>query len=182
VIDPVDWPGVLKRIGGERGMRGQWVKACVGVLIVAGMPASVLVGGTALAGVPGSTSALNLDEKGLALGGYDPVAYFEGGKPVRGREGISASYGGARYLFATAAHRQTFLKEPEKFVPEFGGYCVVGAAFGEKVDVDPTTGQVVNGRLYLNNSRKALDIFNKDMPGIIAKAQDRWPAVKDKAL
>ena len=125
-------------------MRGQWIKALVGVIIVAGVPGSVLISGTALAGVPGSTSALNLDEKGIALQGYDPVAYFEGGKALRGRAAISATYGGARYLFATAAHRKTFLEEPEKFVPEFGGYCVVGAAYGEKVDVDPTTGKVVN--------------------------------------
>jgi len=136
----------------------------------------------ALAGVPGSTSQLNLDVHGVALGGYDPVAYFDKGQPTRGNEKISASYGGARYLFATAAHRSAFLKDPRAYLPEFGGFCVVGTAYGEKVDVDPETGKVVNGHLYLNNSARALEIFDKDPTGTITKAETNWPTVKDKVL
>ena len=134
------------------------------------------------AGVPGSPSQINLDAHGVALGGYDPVVYFDGGKPTHGIATISASYGGARYLFASSEHRRAFLKNPRKYVPEFGGFCVVGTAFGEKVDADPKTGEVVNGKLYLNNNQRALDIFNKDQPGTIAKAKSNWPTVKDKAL
>jgi YHS domain-containing protein len=134
------------------------------------------------AGVPGSRSQINLDAHGLALGGYDPVAYFDSGQPTPGITAIFASYGGARYLFATAEHRSSFLKNPKKYLPEFGGFCVVGTAFGEKVDVDPQTGEVVNGKLYLNNNRRALDIFNKDQSGTITKANGNWPTVKDKAL
>jgi hypothetical protein len=134
------------------------------------------------AGVPGSRSQINLDARSVALGGYDPVAYFDGGKPTPGIPAIFASYGGARYLFATPEHRRTFLKNPRKYVPEFGGFCVVGTAFGEKVDVDPKTGEVVNGKLYLNNNQRALDIFNKNQSGTIAKAKSNWPTVKDKAL
>jgi YHS domain-containing protein len=136
----------------------------------------------ALAGIPGSTSQINLDAHGVALRGYDPVAYFENGRPTRGNEKISASYGGARYLFATAAHRRAFLKDPRAYLPEFGGFCVVGAAFGEKVDTDPETGKVVNGHLYLNNSSRALEIFDKDRTGTITKAEANWPGVKDKPL
>lgn len=136
----------------------------------------------AQAGVKGSTSEVNVDERGVALGGYDPVAYFDSGKPTRGLDKVSASYGGARYLFATAAHRKAFLANPRKYVPEFGGFCATGTAFGEKVDVDPETGKVVNGKLYLNNGPRALQVFNQDTPGIIGKAQVNWPVVKDKAL
>jgi hypothetical protein len=136
----------------------------------------------AKAGVPGSRSQINLDAHSVALGGYDPVAYFDGGKPTHGIPTIFASYAGARYLFATPEHRRTFLKNPRKYVPQFGGFCVVGTAFGEKVDVDPKTGEVVNGKLYLNNNQRALDIFNKDQSGTIAKAKSNWPTVKDKAL
>ncbi len=135
---------------------------------------------SAVAGVPGSTSAINVDAHGLALGGYDPVAYFDTGHPTHGVETISASYGGARYLFASAAHRKTFLGNPKKYVPEFGGFCAVGTSFGEKVDVDPETGKVVKGKLYLNNNPKAQAIFDKDMPGTISRAEHNWPAVKDK--
>ncbi|MBS0422023.1 MAG: hypothetical protein JSR66_30235 [Proteobacteria bacterium] len=136
----------------------------------------------AQAGIPGSTSQINLDAHGVALGGYDPVAYFDQGKPTRGNEKFSASYGGAQYFFATAEHRQTFLKNPRAYLPEFGGFCVVGAAHGSKVDVDPETGKVVNGHLYLNNSARVLEIFNQDRTGNITKAESNWPAVKDKPL
>ena len=152
------------------------------VLWMMALQSGLTVGSPALAGVPGSTLSINLDAHGIALGGYDPVAYFDTGKPIRGIEKISASHGGARYLFATAAHRRTFLKNPAAYVPEFGGFCVVGTAFGEKVDVDPETGKVVQGRLYLNNNPRALEIFNKDPSGTITKAEHNWPSVKDKAL
>ena len=161
-------------------MRNKMSRLLLAALIVMTVQAGLT--DPAQAGIPGSTSQINLDAHGIALGGYDPVAYFESGKPTRGVATISASYGGARYLFATAAHQRIFLKNPRIYVPEFGGFCVVGAAFGEKVDVDPETGQVVNGRLYLNNNPRALEIFNKDRSGTINKAQGNWPTVKDKAL
>jgi len=150
------------------------------VLITA--QASLLATMPADAGVPGSHSPVDVDSHGIALGGYDPVAYFDGGKPTQGIATIFASHGGARYLFATAAHRSDFLKNPEKYLPEFGGFCAVGTAFGEKVDGDPKTGEVVDGKLYLNYNSKALDLFNKDQSGTITKANAKWPAVKDKAF
>lgn len=163
-------------------MFSKYVRPLLLVLAVVTSQFGIIAAHEAQAGVPGSTSPINLDANGVALGGYDPVAYFEGGTPTKGKPGIYASYGGARYFFATAAHRKTFLKDPKKYIPEFGGYCVVGAAFGEKVDVDPHTGKVVNGKLYLNNNQKALEIFDKDREGTITKAQTNWPSVKDKAL
>jgi YHS domain-containing protein len=123
-----------------------------------------------------------LDAQGLALGGYDPVAYFDTGKPMHGKETIEAAYGGARYLFASEDHRKAFLRDPKKYVPEFGGFCAVGTSFGEKVDVDPETGKVVKGKLYLNNSPKAQALFDKDTSGTITRAEHNWPAVKDKPL
>jgi YHS domain-containing protein len=134
------------------------------------------------AGVPGSTSPINVDAQGLALRGYDPVAYFEGGKPNRGTEKLSASYGGARYLFASESHRKLFLQNPKKYIAEYGGFCAVGTSFGEKVDVDPETGKIVNGKLYLNNSPKVQEIFDHDTPNTISRANQNWPTVKDKAL
>ena len=134
------------------------------------------------AGVPGSTSPINVDAQGLALRGYDPVAYFEDGRPTRGVENLSASYRGARYLFASEAHRKLFLENPQKYVPEYGGFCAVGTSFGEKVDVDPKTGKVVNGKLYVNNGPKALGIFDHDTQNTISRANQNWPTVKDKPL
>jgi YHS domain-containing protein len=136
----------------------------------------------ATAGTPGQTSALNVDADGLALGGYDAVAYFETGQPTHGVAAIATTQGGARYLFASEAHRKTFLANPRKYVPEFGGFCAVGTSFGEKVDVDPETGKVVKGKLYLNNSPKVAATFDKDQTGTISRAEHNWPTVKDKPL
>ncbi len=155
-------------------------------LVAAWVAAAALAGPLAVtpafAGVPGSTSSINVDAQGLALGGYDPVAYFDSGKPTRGVETFSASFDGARYLFASDAHRKTFLADPRKYLPEFGGFCAVGTSFGEKVDIDPETGKVVKGKLYVNSGAKAQGIFDKDTSGTITRAEHNWPAVKDKAL
>jgi YHS domain-containing protein len=134
------------------------------------------------AGVPGSTSPINVDAQGLALRGFDPVAYFGGGKPTRGMEKLSASYGGARYLFVSESHRKRFLRNPKKYLPAYGGFCAVGTSFGEKVDVDPETGKIVDGKLYLNNGPKAQEIFDHDTPNTISRANENWPTVKDKVL
>ena len=141
-----------------------------------------LIAPGAQAGVPGSTAAINVDAQGIGLGGYDPVAYFDTGKPTHGMPTLTTTYGGATYFFATAAHRTAFLANPARYVPEFGGYCVVGASFGKKVDIDPETGKVVGGKLYLNNSQRALEIFDRDHKGTIAKAETNWPEVKDAPL
>lgn len=154
-------------------------------LVAAVLSATLLTGVVvtpASAGVPGSTSAINMDARGVALGGYDPVAYFEGAEPTPGVDTISASYEGARYLFASEAHRKTFLANPKKYIPEFGGFCAVGASFGEKADIDPKTGKVVNGKLYVNNSAKVQSIFDKDTSAIITRAEASWSSVKDKPL
>jgi YHS domain-containing protein len=160
----------------------QWLKSSMLSLAVLAAQSGLMAPNEAQAGIPGSTSPINLDAEGIALQGFDPVAYFDGGTPTKGKPAIFASYGGARYLFATEIHRRAFLKDPGKYAPEFGGYCVVGAAYGEKVDVDPETGKVVDGKLYMNNSPKSLAIFQKDEQGTITKAQSRWTSVKDKPL
>jgi YHS domain-containing protein len=149
--------------------------AAAAVLVLA----SPFVSVPALAGTPGSTAAINVDEHGIALAGYDAVAYFDTGKPTHGKEAIVASYGGARYLFASEAHRKTFLGNPQKYIPEFGGFCAVGTSFGEKVDIDPETGKVVNGKLYVNNSPKVAEKFDADQQGTIMRAEQNWPTVKD---
>jgi hypothetical protein len=163
-------------------MRDTIFRTLLALLIVATAQARLVVTMPATAGVPGSHSEVNLDGNGVALGGYDPVAYFDGGTPTLGVDTIFASYGGGRYLFATEAHRSAFLANPKKYLPEFGGFCAVGTSFGSKVDVDPKTGEVVNGKLYLNYNQQVLDIFNKSQSGTIAKAESKWLTVKDKAL
>lgn len=150
-------------------------------LLIMGAPAVALIPTATQAVVPGSTGSVNVDQAGLALRGFDPVAYFETGKPTKGVETIATTFNGARYLFATEAHRQTFLANPAKYVPQFGGFCAVGTSYGEKVDADPETGRVVNGKLYVNYNPKVATLFDKDTAGTITRAEQNWPKLKDKA-
>lgn len=127
-----------------------------------------------------STSAINIDSEGVALRGYDPVAYFTDGRPTKGSEQFQATYDGGRYLFSSAANRGAFLKQPEKFAPAFGGFCAMGAVFGKKLDGDPNFWRIVDGKLYLNVGDHAAKRWVEDVPGNIAKANENWPAIKDK--
>jgi YHS domain-containing protein len=104
----------------------------------------------------------NLGKKGLALSGYDPVAYFPegGGKPTKGSEKIELRHGGVLYRFASAKHRDLFKKKPARFEPAYGGWCAFAMAQGKKVEVDPKSFLVSGGELtvfykgFLNDTRK----------------------------
>ncbi|MFC3677146.1 YHS domain-containing (seleno)protein [Ferrovibrio xuzhouensis] len=126
-----------------------------------------------------TTVALNADENGVMLKGYDPVAYFTDGKALKGSEQFTAEYEGARYNFASAAHKDLFLKDPAKYAPAYGGFCAMGAVFDKKLDGDPTLWRVVDGRLYLNVNADAAKKWADDVPGNIAKANIEWPKIKD---
>ena len=115
--------------------------------------------------------------KSAALSGYDPVAYFTENKPAEGTVEFGSKYKGKQYYFASAEHKEMFDREPEKYVPQYDGYCAFGVAMGQLFDVDPKTGQVIDGKLYVNLNRKILADFNKDAKGYIAEAEKNWPDV-----
>jgi YHS domain-containing protein len=123
---------------------------------------------------------INADPSGLALHGYDPVAYFTEGKPVKGKTDITAEYDSATYRFATAANLAMFQSDPGKYAPQYGGYCAYGTALGKKFDGDPNVWKVVDGKLYLNVNPKVSKLWGKDIPGFIEKADANWPQIKDK--
>lgn len=123
---------------------------------------------------------LNLDKEGVAIQGYDPVAYFTEKKPVKGKPEVYATYKGALYYFATKENKNTFLKEPAKYEPEFGGYCAYGVSKGKLVEIDPAAFQIVNDRLLLQYSLKIRDDFNKDTDGNLTKAKSNWPGLLEK--
>jgi len=135
----------------------------------------------ALAFDPASAREVNLDGQGLALGGYDPVAYFTLGKPVKGAESIVETYNGSRYIFADEEDRALFAKSPGKYVPEFGGFCSYAAAKGYKADADPQAWKIVGGKLYLNYNKEVATTWQADIPGYIHKAEANWPKISSKA-
>ena len=93
------------------------------------------------------THVLNLDSEGYAIERYDPVAYFTEGRPIRGKERLSAEHEGAKYAFSSEDNRALFLGNPDKYAPQFGGYCAYGATYGSKSDIDPEVWEIVDGRL-----------------------------------
>jgi len=116
-------------------------------------------------------------DDGLAIKGYDPVAYFTDRKPVAGKPEFSHDWMGAKWLFASAEHRDAFAKEPEKYAPQYGGYCAYGVAQGYAVKIEPDAWTVVDGKLYLNYDKGVQKTWEKDIPGYIAEADKKWPGV-----
>lgn len=117
------------------------------------------------------------DVDGPAIKGYDPVAYFTVGKPVSGMPQFTAPYRGATFRFASAENRDAFLAAPERYAPQYGGFCAYGAAGGYKAVIDPAAWSIVDGKLYLNYSRRIQSSWNRDRAGYIAKADRQWPTV-----
>jgi YHS domain-containing protein len=125
--------------------------------------------------------AMDYTQSTPGLSGYDPVAYFTEGKPVRGSGYNVAVYKGVTYAFASKKHKKMFEANPEKYVPAYGGYCAYGVAVGKKFVTDPEVWKIVDGKLYLNLDRDIQRKWNKDVPGYIKKADDNWLKIKDKA-
>ena len=124
---------------------------------------------------------INADATGFVIRGYDPVAYFTEGRPVPGRSDLSEKYKGGIYLFSTAANRDTFKADPEKYVPQYGGYCAYGVAVGKKFDVDPSSWRIVDGKLYLNLNPVILEKWSADTKGYLSKSEENWPQIRAKA-
>jgi len=116
-----------------------------------------------------------------AVNGFDPVAFFTDSKPVNGSPFITAEYQGATYYFATEEHKKLFVEHPEKYAPQFGGYCAYGVAVGKLFPVDINTWQVRDGKLYLNLNPEIVKKFNSDFGGNVAKANQNWPGLVEKS-
>lgn len=127
-----------------------------------------------------AATAVNVDSNGLALKGYDPVAYFDTAGPTVGSSKWTAQHDGGTYRFTTAAHRDMFKANPAKFVPMYGGFCAMGVALEKKLDVDPMAWRVVDGKLYLNVNKDVQKRWLDDVPGHIDQANKNWPKLKDR--
>lgn len=112
---------------------------------------------------------------GVAIDGWDPVAYFTDGKPVEGSKEFVHEWNGATWRFASAAHRDLFSQAPEKYAPQYGGYCAWAVSQGYTADIDPQAWKIEDGRLFLNYSLDVQKKWATDIPGNIAKADANWP-------
>lgn len=118
------------------------------------------------------------ERHGAAIDGYDPVAYFTDMKPVKGLPDFQAAYQGSTFYFASAAHRDAFTADPDKFVPQYGGYCAFGMAKGYKAAIDPAAFTVVGDKLYLNYNGTVRALWVLDIQGYVKKADQNWPEVR----
>jgi len=115
---------------------------------------------------------------GTAVQGYDAVAYFKESRPVKGKNEFRHDWLGAKWYFASAAYRDDFARNPEMYVPQFGGYCSWAVAHGYTANIDPEAWKVIDGKLYLNYDRDVQKKWEQDIPGFIKKANENWPKLK----
>jgi YHS domain-containing protein len=123
---------------------------------------------------------INVDKSGLALQGYDPVAYFIDGKPVKGSPEFTATHNGGRYQFASAEHRDLFNQSPAKYEPQFGGFCGYAASINKLAPIEVEYFQVLHDRLILQHNKKAWDLWHKDVEGNLKKADMNWPGLSQQ--
>ena len=124
----------------------------------------------------GQTGAV-FSTDGFALRGTDPVGYFHDGKVVAGLEKFSTDWMGATWTFASAKNREAFEMYPRKYSPQYGGYCAYAASKGAAATTDPNAWTIFEGKLYLNFSLGVRDIWSRDIPENIAKADANWPTI-----
>ena len=112
-----------------------------------------------------------------AINGYDTVAYFTVGKPVKGQDNLVTDWMGAKWKFSSQANLDLFKAAPEKYAPQYGGYCAFGVSRGYLVSVEPDKFTVIDGKLYLNYSTDVQQQWSQDIPGNIVKGDANWPTI-----
>lgn len=127
-----------------------------------------------------ATDPVNKSRGGVVIKGYDPVAYFEQGEPVEGSEEFQHEWQGGTWRFSSVANRDLFAADPDKYAPQYGGYCAYAVSQGSTADIDPEAWTIVEGKLYLNYSKQVRGIWAKDIPGNIKKADRQWREILDR--
>jgi YHS domain-containing protein len=113
----------------------------------------------------------------VAVSGYDPVAYFTNGRPVRGTSAFRITHQGYEYRFASADHLAAFRANPSRYLPQYGGYCAWAVSQGYTASGNPNNWRIVDGKLYLNYNDEVQRRWEQDIPGFIRSANANWPGV-----
>ncbi|OED46241.1 YHS domain-containing (seleno)protein [Leisingera sp. S232] len=144
--------------------------------LISGVALSVALATSAMA----AGVEINASSTGLAMQGYDPVAYFTDGAPTKGSYKITTVFNDATYRFASEEHKAAFEKNPEAYLPAYGGYCAFGTAMGFKFDGDPNHWKIVDNTLYLNLSADIQERWEGDIPGMVQNANTNWEDIAEK--
>ena len=160
----------------RRASRLRFIVLLLGILLSTGVQNSVAGDSTTVA-VPAVNAAA-----GLGLKGYDPVAYFTQGRPVPGIDQYTYSWKGVTYRFASADNLERFKTDPEKYLPQYGGYCAYAMSLDRIADIDPARWAIVDGKLYLNNGYVAQSLWSLNKSGNIASGDRNWPQYPKKEV
>lgn len=144
-------------------------RAIIGV-IFAVMPAVWVIAGS-------TNKQIATDEKGVAIKGYDAVAYFTEGRATKGNPEFAYSWRDTQWYFANTRHREMFAADPEQYAPQFGGHCANGLSVGKVVVADPEQWTIVDGKLYMKFNRSARDRWRQDKDAKIIKAENNWEQI-----
>lgn len=117
---------------------------------------------------------------GKAIKGYDPVAFFKESKPVMGQDSLTYKWKDATWMFASRKNMEDFKSNPEKYAPQYGGYCAYGTSQGHKAPTETDTWTIVNDKLYFNYNKKVQEMWLKDEKTLIEKADQKWTDIKNK--
>ena len=127
-----------------------------------------------------SQSSIFYGEKGVAIKGYDPVAYFTEQKAVEGINAYSTEWSGVIWQFKNEDNLQTFKNDPAKYAPQFGGWCAYGVSDNHKSPTDPFAWTIIDSKLYLNYSPKVKEKWIVNTEKLIDQANKYWVELKDK--
>ena len=118
----------------------------------------------------------------IALSGYDPVAYFTDGRPEKGSNAFWFAFDDAVYLFRSAEHRAMFAADPERYAPQYDGFCAAGVSKGYKTEPDPEAWVIANGKLYVLMLKERVPDFKRDTAAFVDKADANWPMLRDAPI
>jgi hypothetical protein len=136
--------------------------------------ALTLASGPSIAGSPVNTGSIG----GIAIMGYDPVAYFTEGRAVKGSPEVAYDWLGATWNFVNPQHKELFADDPVRYAPQYGGYCAVGTAYGSTVSIDPDAWRIINGKLYLFGGKQGAANWESDYQSYVTRADENWPAIE----
>jgi YHS domain-containing protein len=153
-----------------------WVPALLVIALFTGRP------GVATAASEKTPVAAVNTANGAGVKGYDPVAYFTLGQPTPGVDQYTYQWKGVTYRFASADNLNRFKTDPEKYLPQYGGYCAYAMAINRIADIDPSRWAIVDGKLYLNNNLLAQSLWSFNKSGNIAAADRNWPQYPKQAV
>jgi hypothetical protein len=127
-----------------------------------------------------AAGVLSHPERRLALGGYDPVAYFTDGRALKGSPEFSSGFDDALYWFTGAEHRDMFAADPDHYAPQYGGHCAIAIAWGSLAEPDPEAWTIAEGKLYVFAAKQGVALFQQQAGNIVVKANENWRQLRSR--